>query len=99
MPCAPLSSMREACQCSKPATRTIGVTPTASEAAAICAAVSGSIELCSQSMKSQSKPQVGAIWAVSTVRAWRSPRPMASLPARSWRRAWLGTMFSWRFSA
>ena len=87
MPCAPLSRMREACQCSKPATRTIGVTPTASEAAAICAAVSGSIELCSQSMKSQSKPQVAAIWAVSTVRAWRSPRPMASLPARSWRRA------------
>ena len=28
MPCAPLSSMREACQCSRPATRTIGVMPT-----------------------------------------------------------------------
>ena len=33
-----------------------GVTPTASEAAEICAAVSRSIELCSQSMNSQSKP-------------------------------------------
>jgi hypothetical protein len=36
------------------------VTPTASDAAAICAALSGPIELCSQSMKSQSKPQVFA---------------------------------------
>jgi MFS family permease len=92
IPCAPLSSIREASQCSSPATRTTGVMPTASEAAAICAAVSPSMELCSQSMKSQSKPAVFAIWAMSTVRAWRSPRPMASLPARSWRSAWLGTV-------
>jgi hypothetical protein len=24
------------------------------------------------------------------VRAWLTPRPIASFPARSWRRAWLG---------
>src|SRR3954470_18014479 len=91
IPCAPLSRRREACQCSKPDTRGMGETPTASEAHEICEAVSRSIELCSQSMKSQSKPAVFAIWAMSTVRALRTPRPMASLPARSWRRAWLGT--------
>jgi hypothetical protein len=92
MPCAPLSSILEESQCSLPATRTMGVTPTASEALAICAAVSVPIELCSQSMNSQSKPAVFAICATSTVRACRRPRPMASLPARSWARAWFFTM-------
>ena len=87
MPCAPLSSMREACQCSKPATRTIGVTPAPSAAVESCAASSPSIELCSPSMNSQSKPAVFAMVAMPTVRAWLTPRPMASLPARSWRSA------------
>src|SRR5687768_10722943 len=66
MPWAPLSRMREACQCSRPETRTTGVTPTVRAAAEICAAVSRSIELCSQSMNIQSKPEVLAIWAMAT---------------------------------
>jgi hypothetical protein len=70
----------------------MGVMPTASEALAICAAVSVPIELCSQSMNSQSKPEVFAICAMSTVLACRRPRPMASLPARKFRKAWLGTV-------
>src|SRR5688572_12022520 len=82
--------MREACQCSNPATRTIGETPAVSAAVEICAMVSPSSEPCSASMKSQSKPAVLASVAMLTVRAWLTPRPIASFPARSWRRAWLG---------
>src|SRR5712664_2780573 len=50
---------------------------------AIWQAVSTLIELCSVSMNSQSKPQVPAMVAMSTVRAWRSPMPRASPPAAS----------------
>src|SRR3954469_22243637 len=91
MPCAPLSRTREACQCSRPATRTTGVMPTASDADEICAVVSRSSELCSPSMNSQSKPAVLPTWPMLTVRERFTPRPMASLPARSCRSAWLGT--------
>src|ERR1700694_5394357 len=52
-------------------------------AAAICAALSTLIELCSMSMNSQSKPQVAAAEAMSTVRAWRRPRPSARRPSLS----------------
>jgi hypothetical protein len=41
------------------------------------------VRLCSMSMKSQSKLQVLAITAMSTVRAWRRPMPIAILPAAS----------------
>src|SRR5207245_9553717 len=61
-------------------------------AAAICAAVSTLIALCSMSMNSQSKPQVGAAEAMATVRAGRRPRPSARRPSFSRCLARLGCM-------
>src|SRR5437773_4051283 len=70
----------------------MGVTPMAGAAAAICAAASTLIALCSMSMNSQSKPQVAAADAMSTVRAWRRPRPSARRPSFSRCLARLGCM-------
>src|SRR2546426_5584859 len=70
----------------------MGVTPMAGAAAAICAAASTLIALCSISMNSQSKPQVAAADAMSTVRAWRRPRPSARRPSFSRCLARLGCM-------
>src|SRR3989449_11369586 len=70
----------------------MGVTPMAGAAAAICAAASTLIALCSLSMNSQSKPQVAAADAMSTVRAWRRPSPSARRPSFSRCLARLGCM-------
>ena len=56
-------------------------------------AVSMSMELCSMSMKSQSKSQLWAICAMSTVRAWRRPMPSASSPCCKRALAWLAMTF------
>src|SRR5712691_8063142 len=61
-------------------------------AAAICAAVSTLIALCSMSMNSKSKPQVAAAAPMSTLRAWRRPRPSARRPSLSRCLARLGCM-------
>jgi hypothetical protein len=55
-----------------------GAMPTALAAIAICTAASSVIELCSRSRNSQSKPQVFMAAAISTVRAWRRPTPIAT---------------------
>ncbi|MNC87591.1 hypothetical protein D3C83_33250 [compost metagenome] len=64
--------------------------PTASDAIEICEARSTSSELCSMSMNSQSKSQVFATVAMSTVRDCRTPMPSVTSPAARRRLVWFG---------
>ena len=57
--------------------------PASWAATAIWVATSRSMALCSMSMNSQSKPAVFMALPMSTVRACRTPTPMASSPASS----------------